>query len=129
MCAQGVKSHEYKYKFFTRVAREIGYLHFSAPSRGNREEGYVCMRIWRGKFLFHRERESGKNENENNTVSCECGMLDAPRETKCDNETRGGERKESKEKNGKKYCSKFERYIYIYIYLDEQLARPRFTSN
>lgn len=82
VCAQGVKSHEYKYKFFTRVAREIGYLHFSAPSRGNREEGYVCMRIWRGKFLFHRERESGKNENENNTVSCEYGMLDAKRNVK-----------------------------------------------
>lgn len=59
MCAQGVKSHEYKYKFFTRVAREIGYLHFSAPSRGNREEGYVCMRVYlAGKiFISSRERE------------------------------------------------------------------------
>lgn len=34
-----------------------------------------------------------------------------------DNETRRGERerKESKEKNGKKYCSKFEIYIYITV--------------
>lgn len=122
MCAQGVKSHEYKYKFFTRVAREIGYLHFSAPSRGNREEGYVCMRIWRGKFLFHRERErkrgSGKNENENNTVSCECGMLDAPRETKCEGIMKRGEEKERKvRKKTARNIARNSRDISIYIYI------------
>lgn len=43
-----------------------------------------------------------------------CSML---REMRRDNETRRGERerKESKEKNGKKYCSKFEIYIYITV--------------
>lgn len=35
-------------------------------------------------FILSRERKrgSGKNENENNTVSCECGMLDAKRNVK-----------------------------------------------
>lgn len=85
MCAQGVKSHEYKYKFFTRVAREIGYLHFSAPSRGNREEGYVYMRIWRGKFLFHREREREGVEKMKTKIIpflAACSMLHAKRNVK-----------------------------------------------
>lgn len=69
-------------------------------------------------FISSRERErgSGKNENENNTVSC--GMLDAPRETKCEGIMKRGEEKERKvRKKTARNIARNSRDISIYIYI------------
>lgn len=69
-------------------------------------------------FISSRERErgNGKNENENNTVSC--GMLDAPRETKCEGIMKRGEEKERKvRKKTARNIARNSRDISIYIYI------------
>lgn len=77
---------------------------------------YLAGKIFISSRERERKRASGKNENENNTVSC--GMLDAPRETKCEGIMKRGEEKERKvRKKTARNIARNSRDISIYIYI------------